>query len=158
VYAAIVAGTVLVWGGMQATAGHDDQLRRGARVALELRAVQVAPDATIGHDRAASVRLPGTGSPAIAKLAREARGVAVTNTSCAASAAFVLPIGATLPVADCGTPAFSLRAEPTRVAVPVDRCARPRAPAALRIGRDDERFGPVAWEVPAASAGSSRCH
>ncbi|HET9991143.1 MAG TPA: hypothetical protein VFQ65_21570, partial [Kofleriaceae bacterium] len=41
-HAVIVAGAIWVWGGTDASLGHDAQLRRGPRVTLELRAVTLA--------------------------------------------------------------------------------------------------------------------
>src|SRR5262249_52870408 len=99
--AVLGAGAVWGWGGARARDGRADQLRSGARVELELRAVElpVAEAITIGHDRGATVRLPGAGTAEVARVTRDARGAAV-RVACPAST-FVLPPGAALPVTDC---------------------------------------------------------
>jgi len=155
-HAIVIAGAIWVWGGTDASVGRDAQLRRGPRVTLELRAVHVAVDCpiAIGHAASADVHVPGHGSDKIAELTRDARGIVVAVACPPAS--FVLPPGATLTVADCAAPAFTLRAEGARVAIaPAGRPARTtlRAGDVVRIGRDDEPVpGLATWELPAAGA------
>jgi hypothetical protein len=164
-HAAIVAGAIWVWGGTDASLGHDAQLRLGPRVTLELRAVTVAVDhaITIGHDAAADVRLPGPGAAKIAEVTRDRRGIVVT-VACTPGT-FVLPPHATLAVTDCTTPGeavagkaavFTVRAEGARIELaPAGRPPRTtlRAGDVVRIGRDDEPVpGLATWQVPAAGA------
>src|SRR6185312_5302596 len=84
----------------------------------------------------------------------DARGTVVA-VACP-PATFVLPPGATLAVTDCATPAITLRAEGTRIAIaPAGKPARTtlRAGDVVRIGRDDEPVpGLATWELPSAGA------
>src|SRR5262249_59354234 len=116
---AFVASAVGVWGGARAVTGRDDRVQAGAQVRLELREVSLALDRkiTLGHDRAATVRVPGAGAATIAELAADPHGVRV-HTSCPDSS-YVVPTGGSLVVQDCGATsrAFTIRGEPGRVAI-----------------------------------------
>ncbi len=155
-HAGLAAAAVWAWGGERAVTSRGDALRAGPRVELELRAVTVPLDRaiSIGHARDAAVRLPGSGAAEVARVTRDARGVVVAQACPAAT--FVVPPGATLPVADCNAPAFTIRADKDRIAVaPAGRPARVavRAGEVVRLGRADEPIPAlVTWELPAASA------
>ncbi|MEO8845583.1 MAG: hypothetical protein ABI591_04095 [Kofleriaceae bacterium] len=155
-HAVVVTGAIWVWGGTDASLGHDAQLQRGPRVMLELRAVSLAVDhpISIGHAAASDVHLPGAGTAKLAEVTRDARGIVVT-VACPPGT-FVVPPHATLAVTDCTTPAFTVRAEGARIELaPAGRAARTtlRAGDVVRIGREDEPVpGLATWELPAAGA------
>src|SRR6185312_803991 len=79
-HAVSIGGAIWVWGGTDASVGREAQLRHGARVTLELRAVTLAVDRAIALAPAATAdaRLPGAGAAQVAALTRAKRGIVVT--------------------------------------------------------------------------------
>ncbi len=60
-YSALVVAAVWIWGGTTAASGRAARLRDGAAVHLTLDAVRAPAATTIGHDRDATIRIPGDG-------------------------------------------------------------------------------------------------
>ena len=132
-YAVVVGGVVWAWGGARADAGRDDRLRAGAQVELALRAVTVPLDGvlTIGHDRAATVRLPGPGPAEVARVDGEGVHCVVQH--------------------DCDALHVSLAGKQVTIAPATHILVT--AGDALRLGRADEPVPALAtWELAAPTA------